>query len=101
MAPNGTEGAVVTDRVFKVIVDIPDWPPLAVLCAYLPTEGHKSREYLDCLGAIGQALEDEDSATVARAKEARDAARSRDEKNRERREKEMYVRERSERKKMS
>ena len=63
--PKGQEEILVPGRVLKVMVDIPDWPPVAVISAYLPVEGHKTREYLECLGAIGEALEGEDHFIVA------------------------------------
>eukprot|EP00959_Pyramimonas_sp_CCMP1952_P398853 8357924-Pyramimonas_sp.AAC.1 len=43
----------------KVVVDIPSWPPFAIVCAYLEAGSGLCERNVAHLGAIGKALEQE------------------------------------------
>ena len=63
--PAAGKGVVREGRIMKVMLDIPDWPPMAAGCCYMPTGGKVTKEYCDCLGDIGRAFEDETLFIIA------------------------------------
>eukprot|EP00959_Pyramimonas_sp_CCMP1952_P437254 9154987-Pyramimonas_sp.AAC.1 len=57
--PTDGSGTIVPSRIIKAVVDIPAWPPLTVVCAYLKSGTGLCESNLGMLQKIGLHLEKE------------------------------------------